>query len=138
MNGTTAATIPIRDVNGRMQAADPASGATDKSLTTANWVSQTGDSAPNNLLHKTGDENIYNEKIFNANGSYARPIGITNTSFDNTSTTATASTWIWIRDTNNSPIFILMFIQNGNQRTLQMRTYKADGTYQQDVIAGII
>lgn len=53
----TASTIPIRDSNGRMQAADPASGATDKTLVTANWVSQTGDSAPNNLVHKTGNEN---------------------------------------------------------------------------------
>ena len=57
MDGTTAATIPIRDANGRMRAADPASGATDKTLTTANWISQTGDSAPNNLIHKTGNEN---------------------------------------------------------------------------------
>ena len=56
MDGTTAATIPIRDANGRMQAADPASGATDRSLTTANWISQTGDSAPNNLIHKSGNE----------------------------------------------------------------------------------
>ena len=56
MDGTTAATIPIRDANGRMQAADPASGATDKTLTTANWISQTGDSGPNNLIHKTGNE----------------------------------------------------------------------------------
>lgn len=56
MDGTTAATIPIRDANGRMQAADPASGATDKTLVTANWVSQTGAGAPNNLLHTTGNE----------------------------------------------------------------------------------
>ena len=56
VDGTTPATIPIRDTNGRMQAADPASGATDKTLTTANWVSQTGDSGPNNLIHKTGNE----------------------------------------------------------------------------------
>ena len=56
MDGTTAATIPIRDANGRMRAADPASGATDKTLVNANWVSQTGDSAPNNLIHKTGNE----------------------------------------------------------------------------------
>lgn len=62
----TAATIPIRDSDGRMQAADPASGATDKTLVTANWVSQTGDSAPNNLVHKTGNETINNVKTFTA------------------------------------------------------------------------
>lgn len=56
IDGTTSTTIPIRDSNGRLQAADPAAGATDKTLVTANWVSQTGDSAPNNLIHKTGNE----------------------------------------------------------------------------------
>ena len=62
MDGTTAATIPIRDANGRMQAADPASGATDKTVTNANWVSQTGDSSPNNLVHRFGNETIYGTK----------------------------------------------------------------------------
>ena len=52
----TAATIPIRDSNGKLFGADPASGATDKTLVTANWVSQTGDSAPNNLIHRSGSE----------------------------------------------------------------------------------
>ena len=45
-----------RDAQGRAFAADPASGAVDQSLVTANWASQTGDSAPNNLIHKTGNE----------------------------------------------------------------------------------
>ena len=58
VDGTTADSIAIRDANGRLRAADPASGATDKTLTTANWVSQTGDSAPNNLLHRSGNENF--------------------------------------------------------------------------------
>lgn len=68
MDGTTAATIPIRDANGRMQAADPASGATDKTLVTANWVSQTGDSSPNNLVHRSGNETVLGIK------SMANPI----------------------------------------------------------------
>ena len=49
-------TIAKRNGSGRLVAADPASGATDKTLTTANWISQTGDSGPNNLIHKTGNE----------------------------------------------------------------------------------
>ena len=56
IDGTTASTIPIRDANGRLQAADPADGATDKTLVTANWVSQTGREAPNNLIHRSGNE----------------------------------------------------------------------------------
>lgn len=64
LDGTTAATIPIRDANGRLQAADPASGATDKTLVTANWVSQTGTGRPNNLIHDSGNENITGMKNF--------------------------------------------------------------------------
>ena len=45
-----------RDAQGRAFAADPESGATDKTLVTANWVSQTGNDAPNNLMHRTGNE----------------------------------------------------------------------------------
>ena len=51
-----------RDTQGRAFAADPESGATDKTLVTANWVSQTGDDAPNNLAHKNGNETWYGEK----------------------------------------------------------------------------
>lgn len=58
VNGIDANSIGLRDGNGRMQAADPAAGATDKTLVTANWVSQTGDNAPNNLIHKTGNEKV--------------------------------------------------------------------------------
>ena len=53
-----------RDAQGRASAADPASGATDKTLVTANWVSQTGDSGPNNLVHRSGNERINNVKDF--------------------------------------------------------------------------
>lgn len=45
-----------RDAQGRAFAADPAAGATDKTLVTANWVSQTGDNAPNNVAHRNGNE----------------------------------------------------------------------------------
>ena len=58
----TAATIPIRDSSGKLFGADPASGATDKTLTTANWISQTGNSAPNNLVHRSGDETFSGTK----------------------------------------------------------------------------
>lgn len=74
-----------RDAQGRAFAADPASGATDKTLVTANWVSQTGDSGPNNLIHKTGNEN--------------RPSGILSTCYigaklPNIKTPSSANVWI--------------------------------------------
>lgn len=62
-----------RDAQGRAFAADPAAGATDKTLVTANWVSQTGDGAPNNLIHKTGNETKMGKLTFGSN----RPEGVT-------------------------------------------------------------
>ena len=62
IDGTNASTIPIRDANGRLKAADPASGATDKTLVTANWISQTGDSSPNNAVHRSGNETVNGTK----------------------------------------------------------------------------
>ena len=53
-----------RDAQGRAFAADPAAGATDKTLVTANWVSQTGEGKPNNLVHDGGNETIYGTKNF--------------------------------------------------------------------------
>ena len=53
-----------RDAQGRAFAADPESGATDKTLVTANWISQTGDSAPNNVSHRYGNETISGVKTF--------------------------------------------------------------------------
>ena len=51
-----------RDAQGRASAADPAAGVTDKTLVTANWVSQTGDKAPNNIVHRNGNETVLNRK----------------------------------------------------------------------------
>lgn len=70
VDGVDADSIAIRDANGRLQAADPASGATNKTLVTANWVSQTGDSAPNNLVHKTGNESIAGVKRITGSDFY--------------------------------------------------------------------
>lgn len=55
-----------RDAQGRAFAADPASGAVDQSLVTANWASQTGAGAPNNLVHRSGTETINGTKAVNA------------------------------------------------------------------------
>ena len=52
------------------KAANPASGAVDTSVVNANWVSQTGDSAPNNLIHRRGFETFETDKQF---GNAERP-----------------------------------------------------------------
>ena len=51
--------VNVQTIQGTLKANDPANGATDKTLVTANWVSQTGDRGPNNLIHKFGDETKY-------------------------------------------------------------------------------
>ena len=64
-----------RDAQGRAFAADPESGATDKSLTTANWISQSGDNGPNNLIHKNGYETVTERKYFERGLSGVFPLG---------------------------------------------------------------
>ena len=59
--------IAYRDANGRMAVADPVSGSTSQTVATTNWVSQTGNSAPNNLVHRTGNETITGTKTFEKN-----------------------------------------------------------------------
>ena len=90
VNGVDADSIGLRDGNGRMQAADPEAGATDKTLVTANWVSQTGDSGPNNLIHKKGDEAKYGKlrlgdalTLYNENWNTV-PVTIYKWAFDST------------------------------------------------------
>ena len=139
MDGTTAATIPIRDANGRMQAADPASGATDKTLVTANWVSQSGSGAPNNLLHKNGNETFSNIKTGDTTSSILiqsvqsaeRKIALIHNNFDyNTppSINTEGSKYCW-RDANN--LFLgdigLAYLSNGTT-TIYIRVKNADGT----------
>ena len=62
-------TIAKRNGSGRLVAADPASGATDKTLVNANWISQSGSGAPNNVLHTIGNETkngiLSNDYYFN-------------------------------------------------------------------------
>lgn len=59
-----------QSISGKLSASDPASGATDGTLTTANWISQTGDSSPNNLVHRSGNETILGVKNFDLSQTY--------------------------------------------------------------------
>lgn len=64
--------VNVQTIQGTLKANDPTSGATDKTLVTANWVSQTGNSAPNNLIHKSGNETKRGKLTFETN----RPEGV--------------------------------------------------------------
>lgn len=61
--------IPIQasvDVDGTtvLKGVDPPSGDTSQKLVTTNWISQTGDSSPNNVVHRSGNETIQGQKTF--------------------------------------------------------------------------
>lgn len=145
VDGTTANSIGIRDVNGRMQAADPASGATDKTLTTANWVSQTGAGAPNNLLHITGNE-TKNGKLKLSTGTTpleveqtgnAPAISMYALSYDlDQHATTQYYPGIYMYDVNGVRVGGLYFIQNVNGTTkIVARIRNADGTTKETTIA---
>lgn len=140
IDGTTGTTIPIRDSNGRLHAADPAAGATDKTLVTANWVSQTGDSAPNNLAHRYGNETYAGNKtftgntVFNTNPKVITPMGgsyikqVTDFSHNARPANNTALRLIQINDNNGQYIARLNVTAdaNGNLR-LRFEGYVIDG-----------
>lgn len=56
--------VSVQTIQGTLKANDPASGATDDTLVTANWISQTGDEAPNNVSHRYGNETISGIKTY--------------------------------------------------------------------------
>lgn len=136
VNGTDANSIGLRDGNGRMQAADPASGATDKTLVTANWVSQTGDGAPNNITHKNGSETINGDKRFTkllisrGDGQYYTNFWLQNTSIDRSVYDGTRrEIQISFRDVNGVPLGALILVRKTASTEIVARVFKQDGTY---------
>lgn len=142
VGGTTAATIPIRDANGRMQSANPASGATDTTLVTANWISQTGDSAPNNAVHRNGDETVNGtkkmENIINVNSLENRCVtayGYGTTSaecwwkfYEKTNTSWHKGSFIHIYDLNNHE-YSIFYISGFGTGASGQAAYKLMGSF---------
>lgn len=136
VNGVDANSIGLRDRNGRMQAADPAAGTTDKTLVTANWVSQTGDSAPNNLAHKTGSETIDGDKRFTklligrGNGQYYTNFWLQNMSIDRSVYDGTRrEIQISFRDMNGQVLGALILVRKTASTEIVARLFRKDGTY---------
>ena len=136
VNGTDADSIGLRDANGRMQAADPAAGATDKTLVTANWVSQTGNDSPNNLIHKNGNEIIDGDKRFTrlligrGNGQYYTNFWLQNTSIDRSIYDGTRKEiQISFRDMNGVPLGGLILVRKTASTEIIARVFRQDGTY---------
>ena len=135
VDGTTAATIPIRDANGRMQAADPASGATDKTLVTANWVSQTGNTSPNNLIHRSGNETKSGDLTLTSALIIPRALNATmieerRTDIDiTTNNTTKYQSVLTLVDTNGSRLFTLEAnIRDNKSVGLRCLIRNSDGT----------
>ena len=82
----------------------PAAGSTDGSVPNTNWVSQTGDSAPNNLVHKTGNETVSGVKTFNGELSVT---GIDNVKMAaNSNQTGWKKLYEWTSGTSNKEALI--------------------------------
>lgn len=131
VNGLDANSIGLRDGNGRMRAADPAAGATDKTLVTANWVSQTGEGRPNNLLHSNGTEIIYGIQIHQSallgNTVQLRTIDMDVTAPGDKNKYSNAILWV---DENNIGICKLWIRQRPDGRiALGMDIKKSDNTW---------
>ena len=125
-----------RDAQGRAFAADPATGATDKTLVTANWVSQTGDSAPNNVAHRNGSETIDGDKRFTrlligrGTGQYYTNFWLQNMSIDRSVYDGTRKEiQISFRDMNGQVLGGLMLVRKTASTEIVARVFRKDGTY---------
>lgn len=128
VDGTAANSIGMRDANGRMQAANPASGATNNTLATTNWISQTGLTSPNNLIHKSGQEN--KDGIFGiVGGSASNRLQLISNDRGVEDGVSGGSPGISFYDKNGVRIGILWMRMNGdNTVTLRFDYRKSDGT----------
>ena len=127
-----------RDAQGRAFAADPAAGATDKTLVTANWVSQTGDDGPNNLIHRTGNEtkkgvlNLEDSLILYNKYWETAPIIIQKWAFDSMTPPTkfeTINGGFEIRDVNNRKIWRIWAYRDTDGRdVLSIDGFAYDGT----------
>ena len=129
-----------RDAQGRAFAADPESGATDKSLTTANWISQTGDNSPNNLLHKTGVETKSSILNITWGGRFSQGLHIKNTVDDITvnAPDSDRQTSIHFTDQNDADLAILAVnhLTDGTKEFV-IYLYRSNGTRQKFVLASV-
>ena len=123
--------VNVQTIQGTLKANDPATGATDKTLVTANWVSQTGDSSPNNLIHKNGNET--KSGIFTLRGSNLLPLyRIEHTSVDfNKNISAPQNIqYIGLFDINGYEVGTFMFQRRPNNSTaFYVHVKNSDGTY---------
>ena len=102
-------------IQGTLKANDPVTGATDKTLVTANWISQSGVNAPNNIIHTIGNE-IKNGTLTLTDGIESIPIGWHLVSPVNVSKVPVGSYCIFAKITpyNNGHYIILDFMQASN------------------------
>ena len=107
--------VSEQTIVGKLKANDPANGATDKTLVTANWISQSGVNAPNNIIHTIGNE-IKNGTLTLTAGIESIPIGWHLVSPVNVSKVPVGSYCIFAKITpyNNGHYIILDFMQASN------------------------
>lgn len=121
----------VKSFSSNPKIAAPASGATDDSAVNANWVSQSGEGKPNNLIHMNGTEIIYGTKIFQSR-LLGRGIQLRTVNMDVTkpgSSDKYSNSILWV-DENNIEVCKLWVRQRSNGRiALGMDIKKSDNTW---------
>ena len=130
-----------RDAQGRAFAADPESGATDKTLVTANWVSQTGEGRPNNLIHSSGEEIIRGVKRVSAGAALLFEMTQLQNKLAVKDSTLTQGSFsgvkyvnlLTLRDANNLEVATIRYLET--QTSMQIIIIFNDGTQHPVTIA---
>ena len=115
---------------------NPPSGDTSTKAVNTNWISQTGDSSPNNLVHKIGKETIDGDKlftraaIFRGNSQYFSNFWIQNMSIDRSVYDGLRrEIQISFRDMTGEQLGALMLVRKTSSTEIVARVNKKDGSY---------
>lgn len=128
--------VSEQTIQGSLKANNPVNGATDKTLVTANWVSQTGDSSPNNIVHKNGSETIDGDKRFirsliaRGTTQYYSNFWLQNMSIDRSVYDGTRrEIQLSFRDMNGQALGGLILVRKTASTEIIARVFKKDGSY---------
>lgn len=115
---------------------NPPSGDTSTKAVNTNWISQTGDSSPNNIVHRIGRETIDGDKLFTrstiirGNTQYFSNFWLQNMSIDRSVYDGLRrEIQISFRDMTGAQLGALMLVRKTSSTEIVARVNKKDGSY---------
>lgn len=115
---------------------NPPSGDTSKKAVNTNWISQSGDSSPNNIVHKNGKETIDGDKIFTRSSifrgdtKYYSNFWLQNMSIDRSVYDGLRrEIQLSFRDMTGQQLGALMLVRKISSTEIVARVNKKDGSY---------